>query len=157
MFITKRELNAPPYKLFVRPSFTQSGCFRVMAWQPATIWVCTAPGTWTRYTRRPRGYAGAAVAFEFGFRKGCFARQFVHQTQERLRELRQTGKRNCAGIRACAGREVRADAPQIFFDLAAGAPRCSRAHDGGGHFRESGCAICNRCVSRAEKEFAVKF
>src|SRR6266581_5255839 len=65
--MTNRELNAPPYKLLVRPSFTQSGCFRVIAWHPARIWVWTAPGTCTKYTRRPRGFAGAAAAVVSGF------------------------------------------------------------------------------------------
>src|SRR6266704_3591632 len=65
--MTNRELNAPPYKLLVRPSFTQSGCFRVIAWHPARIWVWTAPGTCTKYTRRPRGFAGVAAAVVSGF------------------------------------------------------------------------------------------
>ncbi len=42
-------------------------------------------------------------AVEFGVRKRRFSRQFIHQCQQRLREFRQTGKRNRAGIRARAG------------------------------------------------------
>jgi len=88
-----------------------------------------------------------SLAFEFRFRKRRFPRQFIHQHQQRLRKFRKPGKRNRAGIRARAGREVRADAPQIFFDLPARALFCSRAHHRCGHFREPRSAMIRSCVS----------
>ncbi len=95
-------------------------------------------------------------AFEFGFRKRRFARQLVYQSEQRLREFRESGKRNRAGIRPRAGRKIRADAPQILLDLAAGALGCSRASHRRGHFRKPRSAINRRRISRAEKQFAMK-
>ena len=52
--------------------------------------------------------------------------------------------------------KIRANAPQIFFNLPAGALRGAGANDGGCHFREPGSAIERRGVAGAEEQFAMK-
>src|SRR5260370_40357110 len=49
------------------------------------------------------------LAFEFSFGKRGFARQFVHQAEQGLREFRKPGKRNRAGVRARTATKIRAD------------------------------------------------
>src|SRR5579883_3523062 len=61
-----------------------------MAWQPARICVCTAPGTWTRHTRRRRGFPAAPRAENILDRaQHRFRVKVADQDQERvLRRVR---------------------------------------------------------------------
>jgi len=90
-------------------------------------------------------------AFEFAFGKGSFARQFIHQSEQRLSKFRQAGKGNRTSVCSGAGREVGTNAAQIFLDLAAGAFRSSGSNDRRGHFRKSWRAIPQRRRYRSEK------
>src|SRR5438128_3627483 len=69
-----------------------------------------------------------ALAFKLGFGKRSFAREFVHETKQRLGEFAQARERDRAGVLPGAGRKVGAEPPQIFLELAANAICRSRAH-----------------------------
>src|SRR5208283_4256375 len=98
-----------------------------------------------------------ALALEFTLGKRCITRQFVHQREQRLCKFRKSRKRDRTIVRTRTRRKIGADAPQIFFELPARTLHGSRAHDRGGHLRESRSAVQGRRVSGLEKEFAVKF
>src|SRR5438876_1259489 len=63
----------------------------------------------------------AAFPFKLRFGKRGFTRQLLHKVKQRFRKFRQAAKRNSTRVRPSVCGEVRADAPQVFFDLAAGA------------------------------------
>ena len=84
-------------------------------------------------------------------------RQFGHQLQQLRGELGEPVKRDGAGVRAGAGAEVGAHAPQIFLDLAAGPSFGAGANHGRGDLREARRFLCDVGVAAAEIQFAGEF
>ncbi len=99
----------------------------------------------------------AALAFEFGLGKRGLAREFIDESEERLGEFGEAGEGDGAVVGSGVGREIGAEAAEIFFELAAGALGGAGADDGGGHLREAGRAVTDGGVAGAEEKFAVKF
>src|SRR5262249_32063925 len=95
-------------------------------------------------------------AFEFSFWKRSFAREFVHQTEERFREFAEAGERNRAGVLPGAGRKIGTEPAQIFLDLAAGALCSSGANHGRSHVRKPWSKLRNGSISATEVKAAVE-
>src|SRR5207247_9241748 len=96
------------------------------------------------------------LTFEFGHWKRRLSRQFIHQFQQRLGKFRETRETNRADVRARTGRKVCANAPQVFFELAARALGCGGAPHRRGHFCNAWSAMHHGGVSRAKKKFTMK-
>ena len=99
----------------------------------------------------------APLAFEFIFGKRSVLRQLRDQAQQIVRKIHQAGERNHAGIGASARRKIRAHTPQVFLDLAAGAPRSAGAGHCSGHVSQAGRRGGRDGVSAAEEKLSGKF
>ena len=99
----------------------------------------------------------AALALELLLGKRGLLRQFGDQLQQFRGEFGEAVEGDGAGVRAGAGAQVGAHAPQIFFDLPAGARFGAGANDGRGDFREARRFRGDRGVAAAEIEFAGEF
>ena len=97
------------------------------------------------------------LAFEFVGGKGSLLRELRDEPQQIVRKIHQAGEGNHAGIGAGSGRQVRAHAAQILFDLAAGARRGASAHHGCGHIRESRRSRRRDGVAAAEEKLPGEF
>ena len=97
------------------------------------------------------------LALELLGRERGLLRQLGDQGEQLAGEFGEAGKGDGAGVRAGAGAEVGAHAPQILLDLAAGALGRAGADDGGGDLREARRLECGDGVAAAEIEDAGEF
>ena len=97
-----------------------------------------------------------AFAFKLSFGKRGFARQFVNQVEQRFGKFGQAGECNGADVRTSFRGKISADAPQVFFQLAAGAPLRAGPHNRCRHFCKPGCAVRGRGIAGEEDQLAVK-
>ncbi len=93
----------------------------------------------------------AALALEFVRGKCGVAREIVNHREQLFRKFRKSGNRDGARIRARHGAETCAHAPQILFNLAAGARICACANHARSQLREIGRLARHERITGVEK------
>jgi hypothetical protein len=99
----------------------------------------------------------AALALEFCLWKRGVPCELADELQQRLGKFREAGEADGAVVGTGVGGKIRAEAPQVFFDLAAKPLGGASPHDGGGHFGKTGPAVNGGGVAGAKKKLAMKF
>ena len=99
----------------------------------------------------------APLAFEFVLGKRSLLREFGDKPQEIVRKVHKPGERNHAGVRAGAGRKIRAHPPQVLLDLAAGALLRARAGHCSGHVGQARRLRGRDGVAASKEKLSGKF